>query len=71
MKAEKCALRAEYREILDKQIQIEGGVSDAAITAAVEGSVEETFKRMGGPRRFYQIHIYERRPSGARKERVS
>ena len=41
--AEKCALRAKYRAILDKQIQIEGGVSDATITA-VEGTVEETFK---------------------------
>ena len=41
--AEKYALRAKYRTILDKHPQIESGASDAAITV-VENAVEETFK---------------------------
>ena len=41
--AEKHALRAKYRAILDEQIQIESGASDATITA-VEDSVETALK---------------------------
>ena len=43
--AEKYALPAKYRALLDEQIQVESGASEAAITAAVEDLVEKTVGR--------------------------
>ena len=68
--AEKYALRAEYRAILDEHSQIESGASEVAITA-VENAVEETFKRWAKLDDSIRSTFMSVWPGGARKERVS